>query len=85
MTQCAWYDITRAIDDYDSRWHARRYEVEEVAKYLRGEGMESKAFVAKVAQAIVAVACRPCHRCAGQDHPHVRLRQVDPRRVSPPS
>ena len=53
MKQCAWYDIIRAIDNYDTRWHARRFEVEEVARYLRGEGMESKAFVAKVAQAIL--------------------------------
>ena len=53
MKQCAWYDIIRAISEYDPRWHARRFEIEEVARHLRGEGVESKAFVAQVAAAIL--------------------------------
>ena len=53
MKQCAWYDIIRALHVGDPLWHARRFEVEQVARYLRGEGSESKAFVAKVAKAIL--------------------------------
>ena len=44
MKQGAWYDIIRAIDKYDPIWHCRRYEMEEVARFLQGSGNESKAF-----------------------------------------
>ena len=54
MKQSAWYDIIKRLDKWDPLWHARRFETEEVAQYLRGEGVESKAFVAKVARDILS-------------------------------
>ena len=53
MKQGAWYDIIRAIDKYDPLWHCRRYEMEEVARFLQGSGNESKAFVKAVAAQLI--------------------------------
>ena len=34
MKQGAWYDIIRAIDKYDALWHCRRFDMQEVARFL---------------------------------------------------
>ena len=53
MKQSAWYDIIKHIDKYDPLWHCRRFEMEQLASFLRGRGYESKAFVKPVAKHIL--------------------------------
>ena len=53
MKQSAWYDIIKHIHTYDPLWHCRRYEIEQIAKFLRGQGYESKAIIKKIATVIL--------------------------------
>ena len=52
MKQSAWYDIIKHIHTYDPLWHCRRFEMEQLASFLRGRGYESKAFIKQVAKHI---------------------------------
>ena len=53
MKQSAWYDIIKHIHKYDPLWHCRRFEMEQLASFLRGRGYESKAFIKKIATLIL--------------------------------
>ena len=58
MKQSAWYDIIKCIAKHDPLWHSRRFEVEQVARLLRGEGAEGKKRIAKVAQQVLPKAAQ---------------------------